>query len=137
MMILNRLRPYLILVPLGAGVLLIEALSPLDWWDGLMLLLCGSTIGGWSDKSKTSFAQKHKGPLLRWDEMHPGEKLEHFFVAMSVTVIGMLVVVVLTFSSDNLADKWVGLLAGGVFVATGLGLGYWNWIHRYGAVESE
>lgn len=131
----SRLRPYFLLIALGFSFLLIQVMSPLDSLDGWLLIVYGVWICTLDQQINPRTAKQQDGPLLPWDEMRIGEKLEYFFMALSSAVLGVLVFVVSTFSSEGIV--WQALLAGCVLIAAGMGLGYWGWIHRYGPERNE
>ena len=112
-------------------------LSPLDGHDGWGLIIYGAIIGAWNQQLNPTVAKQDHGPLIPWDEMRVGERLEYFLFALSATALGILVMTVSAFSSGGLMENWAVLFAGLVMIAAGLGAGYWNWIHRYGTIESE
>lgn len=137
MNLFNRLKPYFFLTALALGLALVELLSPLDSADGFWLIVYGAMIGAWNQQLNPTVATQDDGPLIPWDEMRVGERLEYFLFAMSATALGVLVMTVSALSSGGLVENWAVLLAGLVMIAAGLGAGYWNWIHRYGTIESE
>jgi hypothetical protein len=133
----DRLRPWFFLIALAFGFALIKILTPLDFHDGVGLIIYGAIVGAWNDQRNPSVEIEDVGPLIPWDKMHAGDRLEYFFHPLSVTVLGLLFVAVSVLSFGSLAENWIGLLGGLVIVLGGLGTGYRKWIRRYGAVESE
>jgi hypothetical protein len=133
----DRLRSWFFLIAFAFGFALIKILSPLDFHDGVGLIIYGAIVGAWSDQVNPSAEIEDVGPLIPWDKMHAGDRLEYFFHPVSVTVLGLLFVAVSVLSFGSLAENWISLLGGLVIVLGGLGTGYRKWIRRYGAVESE
>lgn len=134
---LDSLRPWFFLIALAFGLALIAILSPLDDHDGWGLIIYGAIIGAWNQQLNPTVTTQDVGPPIPWDEMHAGERLGYFLSAMSATALGVLILTVSAFSSGGLVENWMGLLMGLVVIAVGLGIGYLNWVHRHGAVETD
>jgi len=135
--LLNRLRPYFFLIALALGLALIEVLRPLDSMDGWLLILYGVWISELDRQINPRATAPDVGPLLPWDDMRAGERLEYFLFAMSATALGVLVVTISALSYGGLMENWAVLLAGLVMITAGLSAGYRNWTHRYGPIESK
>jgi hypothetical protein len=114
---------------LVVGIALVWLLSPLDWFEGIMLFFFGSVAGDW-DRRLNPVVDSRQGPILPWDEMHAGDKLAHFFPGLVITVFGFILLAVgIQFS--RVTTEWEMIGIGMLLVATGIGQGWLNWHHRY------
>ncbi len=128
----NRLRRNFKWLSAGVGLPVIFLICPPEWL-GWTLFVFGQLIAV-IDEWLNPRPRSHTGPLLPWNQMDAGDRLEYFFLPMSITVVGVLIVVITT-GAD--VESWPPIVFGTLWIAFGLGLGYFNWRNRWGAVEAD
>jgi hypothetical protein len=114
---------------LSTGFILLETLEPLDWYDGLILLVFGLTAGHWSEQLSPTPRRDPEGPLLPWDDMRSEERFSYFLPALTLVVVG-LIMFALTFQLSRVAFAWDLLAVSCFALALGCFATWQKWRHR-------
>lgn len=129
MKVLDRLKLHSFTISVAVGCGLAWVMSPLDWFDGFVLFLLGSFAGDWNRQLHPAI-DRVEGPVFLWDEMHVGDKLAYFLPALAITIFG-LILFSMAIQFSLVATDWAGIGVAIIFIALGIGQGYWKWFHRY------
>ena len=131
----DRLKPHFFTVAVVIGFALAWGLSPLDWFDGFILFLLGSTAGDW-DRQLNPIVDRVGGPSFPWDDMHAGDKLAYFLPNLAITIFG-LIFLAMAIQFSRVAIDWLGIGVGIFGITLGVGQGYWKWNHRYRSLDGS
>jgi hypothetical protein len=137
MSLLNRLKQNVLLIGFFFSWAFLPLMEPIEAHEGSLLILYGVWLA-WLDRSFNPQAAEHEaGPFLRWDEMHAGDRLAYFFPAMSITVVGVLIIGIMGLSIAEGQGGWTALGFGGLFVALGGFVGWQAWTRRWDAARTD
>jgi hypothetical protein len=126
---LERFKSLFFTIAVLVGCGLAWLLSPLEWFDGLVLFLLGSAAGDWNRQLNPNEYQA-EGPILPWDDMHSGDKLAYFLPAVA-TVIGGLIFLMMAIQFFRISNDWIGIGTAIFIIGLGVATAYWKWSHRY------
>jgi len=137
MSILNRLKENILFIGLLFGMVLLDLLEPIGRIEGWMLIFYGMAIVELDRRFNQHRVEPEAGPYQRWDEMHAGDRLEYFFPALFVIVLGTLVLILAVFASGSITDKWQSLAIAALVIGSGIWITYDKWRNRWNAVEND
>jgi hypothetical protein len=136
--VLNRFRPYFLLIAALPALAAVHLLGPIGWQGGVLLILYGSWIGDIHGRlNPRPDLPEDPQPWLPWNRLGAGEKLEYLLPTLLMIALGALGTTAILLAGGTGIKHWLTLACWLAFVA----MGAWDlrrrWLRRWGALESE
>lgn len=133
MSLLKHLKQNVVLIGFVGSWTFLPLMEPIEAHEGSLLIVYGVWLVSLAQLLNPQATEQEAGPFLRWDEMHAGDRLAYFFPAMSIMVVGVLILAIVGISIAEGEGGWVALGFGGLFLALGLFVGWDAWRQRWDA----
>lgn len=132
---LDRVRGLFLIVAVVPALVLVDALGPVGWENAYFLILYGVVIGDINRRLNPE-PERQVGPILPWNRMGAGEKLEYFFPALLVLALGLLVLLIAWIMRSGSTGSWIMVGSGLAIIGLAAGIARERWHHRWAALEA-
>lgn len=137
MSLLEHLKRNVVLIGFVGSWTFLPLMEPIRAHEGSLLIVYGVWLVSLDRSLNPQAAEQVAGPFLRWDEMHAGDRLAYFFPAMSIAVVGVLILGIVGPSIAEGEGNWIALGFGGLFLVLGLIVGWDAWTRRRDATLAD